>query len=375
MRLSKLQLVLFLYGILFITSCSKKDSGTNTPQYNRVPFLTNIGNSIIIPQYLDLKNKMDSLSVYGTAFVNSPSTTTLTNVRSAFINAYKSWEGSAHVDFGPALTLNLSTTYVNIFPTDTTVINTNISQGNYSLTSSNAPNFSGFPAIDFLLFNKKMSDQQLINAYTSIPAKGTYLTALISLLQTQVTNTYTQWIPGQGNYIQSFTSNSGVDEGSSTSNLLNRMCYDLDVIKNDKLGIPLGLVVSVGAVSGAPNPAPQEAEAYFSDSSIALLKQSIISLNNMYIGRTASGKDSTGFDDYLISINNASLNTTILNQFNVVLTQLNTIPQPFSASLLNSGNSAIYNTYLDVAHLLAYLKVDLASAINVQIDYPDNDGD
>lgn len=379
MKKTHLQLVFaFLTLIIIGVSCKKSKSddpsATNTPgttQYDRTAFLNNMGQNVIIPRYLDLKTKMNTLTSSSAAFTASPSTTNLAAVQADFLAAYKSWQAVSQFAFGPADVNGLVTAQVNAFPANTTAIENNITTGTYDFAAASA--FSGFPSIDYLLFSRTATPQQIVDSYSNSSDRKKYLNDVVANLTAKVNNTHAQWINGN---IAVFKALNGTDVSSSTSALLNQMTLDLDNFKNYKLGIPLGAYNAVGSGPAYNASHPEEAEAYYSDSSLVLLKQTILSMRDMYMGKTLAGKDSTGFDDYLIAINQGSVHTTILNQFNTLITKINAIPESYSQSVSDPGKKVLMeNVFTETTLLLKNIKVDLATAINVQITFSDNDGD
>jgi len=371
-----LSALLILIGVSCHKSKSDPASGT-TPQakYDRTAFLNNIGVNIIIPRYLDLQTKMATLTNSSTAFTNAPSPATLATAQADFLAAYKSWQTVSQFAFGPADVNGLVTTQINAFPTNTTTIESNVTSGTYDFTSATSPGFKGFPALDYLLFSRTLTSQQISDLYTNSSNRKKYLTDVVANLSSLVSTTYNQWISGT-NYLAVFKALSGTDVSSSTSALLNQMAMELDNFKNYKLGIPLGAYNAVGSGSSYNASDPTESEGYYSDSSLALMKQSIISMRDFYIGKTLAGKDSTGFDDYLIAIGDASVNTTILNQFNTVISAVDAIPESYSQSLSDANKKIlIENVFTATTLLLKNIKVDLSTAINVEITFSDNDGD
>ncbi|MBC7450590.1 MAG: imelysin family protein [Cytophagales bacterium] len=327
-----------------------------------------------MPRYLDLKTTLSIFSTSTAAFTASPSVGSLAAVRIDFLASYKSWEHTSEFFFGPGNINFLDKPHVNMFPTDTVKIKSNILSGVYDFGSTFGPTYSGFPAIEYLLFSRKLTDQQIVDAFIASSSRKTYLMDLIASLKNKTDKTYNGWVSGDM-FISSFISNDGVNSGSSTSALLNLFSYDIEVLKNDKIGKAADIVVSMdGTVNTNPVPKPGSAEGYYSDSSLALMKNSILELRDLYLGKSAAGIDGIGFDDYLTGIGKGELNTKILNQFDLSISKINAIPDPYSTAIVNQ-RAAVVDAYAAITQLLAYIKVDLSSAISVRIDYSDTDGD
>jgi predicted lipoprotein len=186
-----------------------------------------------------------------------------------------------------------------------------------------------------------------------------------------VNTLYQAWNPAYGNYITTFKISTGSDVGSSISMLINQLTFDLEIIKNAKLAIPLGKK-TLGS------PLPEKCEAYYSRVSVELMKKNLNNLYNTYAGIDVNGANKDGFDDYLeflsIDFNGTKLHLAINNQFNLALNKLNEVPDPLSQSIL-SQNAKVEAAYIEIQKLVVLLKNDLASALGIQITYQDSDGD
>jgi predicted lipoprotein len=374
-----LSMLIILLGINISCKSKKSDDPTThstvAATYDRIAFLNNMAQNIIIPRYLDLKTKIATLQNSASVFASNPSVSSLETARVDFLLAYKSWEGLAQFSFGPADVNGLVNTQVDVFPTNTATIESNITSGSYDFNAAASSGFSGFPAIDYLLFSKTLTEQQIADLYTNSANRKKYLNDVVTNLTNRVNTTYAQWIGGS-NYLSIFKTLNGTDVSSSTSALLNQMAINIDNFKNYKLGIPLGANSQVGSGPAYNGSNANEAEAYYSDSSLALIRASLLSMRDMYMGKTLAGIDSTGFDDYLIAINQGPLNQKIINEFNTIITKINAIPETYSQSLSDPNKKIlIENVFSETSLLLKYFKVDLSTATNVEITFFDNDGD
>ncbi len=338
----------------------------------RKDILTNIGNNLILPGYSALNSSVFSLDSAVKSFTTSPDASKLQIVQNLFKVSYERWEYCSSYNFGPAMQSNLGVN-VNTFPCDTSKINTN-SKDPHKINFGAISNLDakGFPAVDYLLSGTGTGNDQVLNYYTSTDSvnKRLLLTLVVQDLKISINNVASSWNSGGGNYINTFTNTNGTDIGSSMGQLINALVYDLDVLKNAKVGIPSGRY-SMGALL------PQKSEAYYSDISLDLLKNQVKSMENIYLGNGTQG-DKSGLDDYLVSINakynGGSLNDTIKNQFKIAQSRINSIPDPFSAAVQNN-TTAVNEAYIQLQKLLVLMKTDMPSAMGVLITFEDNDGD
>jgi len=363
-------------SLSLLTCKHKTDSGSSTVQADRKPLVENLGNNVIQPRIDALNASTTAFDTEVQLFTGSPSLPGLATLRTKFFIAYKNWEYVAPFDFGPAsnATITLETTVINAFPSDTAVIKTKISQGVTSIPVSNSAAYSGFPAIDYLLYGKSLTDQQIVDSFTVSSNRCNYLKTLSAEIKDKAHATYQGWIPASGNFIALYTGSTGLDLSSSTSQTINMMIADLENVKNYKLGLPIN--ISKNVVINTTDVRPFSCEAYHSDSSLVLAKASIESLRILYMGISAQGTDGPGFDDYLEAIGRSSLDSQIKTQIALVQTKLNAISDPISIAVQNAnGKQKVQDAYTESLNLLTLLKVDLASAVGVMISYGDTDGD
>ena len=358
-----------------IISCKKKDDAVSPDNsFDRVALLTNLGNNIIIPNYQSLVNAVNKLDSAITAFNANPNASNLTNLQNIFKDSYRAWQYCSVFEIGPADTEFLRANS-NTFPTDTTRINTNVSSGTYSLAAAANLAAKGFPGLDYLLFGTGADNAHILAKYTT-DANATnrkkYLKDLSAELKTNTTFVLNSWLLStDGNYIKTFISASGTDVGSSLGLLINQLNLDLDILKNNKLGIPLGKQSNGAQLIN-------KTEAFYSGISAELALIELQTMQNIYLGKSTVQGDGVGLDDYLIQLNSqyngGTLNDAIKNQFATAITKLQAVPDPLSNTILNN-TTVVNSAYTEAQKLLVLLKTDMPSALGVQITYADNDGD
>lgn len=362
-----------ILSILLVTILSCRKEKTEVPEFDRKAMLENIGSSIIIPAYANFKNKTEHLDSAVNRFTASPDPGNLTALQNAFIEAYLSWQQISVFEFGPAeqVLLRVNT---NTFPTDTVQIGSNISSGNYDLASAGNLDAKGFPAIDYLLFGTGADNTAILEKYVSdadAAKRKTYLEDLSNEIRTHAALVYTGWTAGGGNYINTFVNNTGTTVGSSTGLLVNQLNYDFELLKNFKIGIPLGKK-TLGT------PLPEKVEAYYSKLSVQLATVHIKAIENLYLGRSSQGNDGPGLDDYLVHLKSAyngmMLSDAVKAQLTTAVGKLQSIPDPLSETIMNNP-SVVDAAYVELQKQVVLFKTDMPSALGVLITYQDNDGD
>jgi predicted lipoprotein len=371
---------LFLAGaavIILSINCSKsgsKSSGNSTTAGNSDSILVNIGTNIILPSYQALATAVNSLDSSIGDFNTSPNATRLTNVQTLFKTAYIAWQSASEYDyFGPASTNQPVLAALNVWPTNATLIDSNIKVNSDNVNTFANTAAKGFPALDYLLF--VAGGNTLTNFTTDAEAanRKTYLAAVSADLKTEVNAVLTAWSASGGNYLNTFTTGSGNSVSSSLGLLINSLDQDFEILKNDRLGIPLGLI-PVGVTSPV---LPQEVEAYYSGISAQLALAQVKAVQGIFLGNSGKG-NGLGLITYLTNAgakyNGGPLSDTITAAFTLDVTDMQAVPDPLSQTIQTNPASA--QAAFNVSQkLVALLKTDMPSALGVLITYGDNDGD
>lgn len=368
--------ILLVFSLLagsILSSCKKKnvtEEEKKSQEYDRSSFLINSADNLILPAYGELKKSVDLLSIQVSMFNTQPTINNILLLRELWLKSYSSWQYCSIYEFGPAMEQNLRLS-LNTFPVDTTQINSNISSGNYNLVTASNADARGFPSLDYLLFNSNQSDTDLVKAFALSAIRKKYISDVTLDIQNKVNTVYDSWKDSGGNYAATYKSNTGIDAGSSLGMLVNQLNFDFEILRNAKVGIPLGK-------KSLDTPFPEKVEGYYSGYSKELLIHHLTSLENVYLGRTSNGVNNSGLDDYLDFLNaqysGTTLNFAISSAFSNAKTALQAIPDPLSQAISNNSSS-VDNAYVKLQQLLVLLKADMPSSLGILITYQDNDGD
>lgn len=366
---------LFLTTVAILFTCCKdkpEDQQVNTDNYDRRAMLSNIGNNVILPAYSDLQESLDSLVIYTGAFNTNPTTVSLYNLRQCLFTGYKNWQYCSAFEFGPAETILLRQS-ANTFPCDTSQVNSNITSGTWDLSAVSNLDAIGFPALDFLLHGRA-SDIQLIWEFSSSPNAANrkqYLSDVVADLNSKIAQVNNAWLPSGGDYLTTFINSTSLNVGSSIGYLVNQLNYDYEILKNARIGIPLGK-------RSLNIPLPEKCEAVYAGYSVELAVEHLRSIENIFYGRSKSGIDGPGLDDYLdylgATTNGTGLSVAIKSKLDEVETALQNIPGPLSDAVVNN-QPPVETAYTKILEGLVLLKTDMPSALGVLITYQDSDGD
>lgn len=354
-----------LTSIIF-ASCKDDSSLTKNVNFDREGLLSHYAEHIIPRHYKNFNNSIVELDSLWVKYKTNQSESNLKNLQNTMINTYKLWQYCSVFEIGPAEQLLLRAN-INTFPTDTFQIASNISNQNYDLNTASNLDAKGLPALDYLFFKHKDINAQ--NSFLSNVNNQIYIDELITDLKEKVSFVYKAWT--LNGYAAQFVSKNGVDVGSSLGMLVNQLNYDYEIIKNPKVGIPLGKK-TMGAIL------PEMTEAYYSDISKELILLNIESIQNNFNGNVTANITGVGLDDYLDAVNaehnGLKLSVKINEQLNIAKQKVSALP-PNLADAIRSNPTAVEEAYNEIQKAIIYMKTDMPSALGIMITYQDNDGD
>jgi predicted lipoprotein len=353
---NQINIFLFSFFLFTISSCKEK-----AKEFDRAPMLENIGNNVIVPSYKTAHEKAQALKVAVADFTNWPDPQKLPALRTTFKEAYLAWQAVEVYDFAKG---TAQTAALNTFPPDSVKIRNNALTGNYNLQAASNLNAKGFPALDFILFSS--NDNDLVNLIIDFPTAKQYLQDIADDISTNITSTYDDWNTAQ---INKFTSATGLDIGGSIGILCNSWAQSTERNRRERVGNSLGYVGFIS--SGTIN--QKLLEGFHSNMSKELLVANLQAGKNLFTGGAG-----VGFDDYPqvkeATFQGVPLNQEISNQFDKCIAAANAITNDFKTALVNE-KPKMETLFLELKKLTVLIKVDMASAIGVTINYTDNDGD
>lgn len=376
--LSKRNLIISLLSVVF-WACGGNGSEP-TPSDNgkdREAILTHWVDNIIVPSYANFRLKFDAMAEKSAAFTTSPGTTSLSEFRAAWVDAYLEWQKVELFEFGPADRQTLRN-FFNIYPADVAGITSNINDPSAALDVPASYARQGFPALDYLLFGVDADDAAVLAYYTNSTEGAkrlAYITKIISRMNSLLTTVISEW---SGVYRETFISKTGLDIGSSFGLVVNAYVLHFErYIRSGKIGIPSGATI---ASAGVPH--PETVEAYYKrDISRQLAINANQAVADFFAGKNVlTGETGPSFASYLDALDakdastGTALSTIIGNQFVTVATNINALSPGFY-SQIQTNNQAMLDTYAAMQKQVRLLKVDMTSAMSITITYTDNDGD
>ncbi|WP_299365659.1 imelysin family protein [Winogradskyella sp.] len=364
-----------LLGII-VWSCSDDDtdgSGSNNDDFNRQVMLTNWADNIIVPSYVAFSADVDALKVASDAFELSPSQDNLNALRTAWEEAYISWQSVSMFNIGPAETAFFRS-FVNTYPTNSNSIDNNIASGNYNLQDINLNDAQGFPALDYLLYGLALTDAEILEFYTSNSNSSNYiayLSEVVDRIDAITDQVVSAW---QGNYRDTFVNNDGASSNSSTNSLVNDwMEYYERFFRNGKIGFPAG-VFSEGNLEA------EKVEAFYRrDLSKTLCLEALDALQAFFRGRifngTNNGESLESYLDFLNTMKDGDdLSALINDQFNNSRLAIQSLDDNFYQQII-SDNNAMLAAFEELQANVVLLKSDMFSALSIAVEFNSGDGD
>lgn len=353
-----------------IWGCKEKNK-TNEDDYDVSKILANITTEIVIPKYDSLTIATGALKSQANLFITTPNSNNLLALQNSFKAAYKSWQKASVSNFGYASDAALSLT-LNTFPTDTIEINSLLKASNPNYSKASYINATGFPGLDYVLFygeENKILDR-FTNANYGQGAKN-YLMGVINIIDEAANKAEDFWKNNENSFKSNFITDKNKSAGSGFSVFTNGYIQNVEVLKNAQMGIPSG-DLNLGITR------PDQTEAYFSNYSKDLYIAHLEALKNMYLGIDANGNNGESLDDYIqylnVKRNGENLHELITSAFDSLEIKINQVSGSVKDGVENQ-TSLMNEIFFENKKLVAYLKVDMMNAFNVQITYNSGDGD
>ncbi|PWH82914.1 imelysin family protein [Brumimicrobium oceani] len=346
-------------GLLF--SCKdKKDKDSEENEFNKAEMLTNVSANIILPSLTQFDAEISDLKSSFVNFKNAPTQANLDEVKMNWKASYLTWQTLKIFDFGPIRDIGFKSS-TGTYPVDPAKIESNINSGSYNLAAISNLDAIGLNALDYLFYNSNaLAELQNNAAYVE------YAEKVIQKLYNETQSVVNAW----SSYKSTFNESTGTSSTSAFSEFVNEFNRDYELAKTAKIGIPIGK-----ANLGLSN--PEYVEARYSGISFDLLIESIKALKATYNGKgLINGKSGLGFSDYLVNLEKTSLDNTINNKFDIILSKA----EGFSMTLEEAINDPSMENQLDELYLhlqqqVVNIKTDMTAAFGVLITYQDNDGD
>ena len=377
LRINKKNMKRFLYSffaLVMLLSCSSSDDseGPSGDSFDRKAMLENLADNIIIPAYQNFASDVTALKNATSDFVASANEDNLNMLRTAWSEAYISWQSVSMFEIGKAEELSYRN-FMNVYPVNVTDIEANISSGNYDLTTVSKQDEQGLGALDYLLNGLGNTDADIVVFYTSDSNASnykTYLTDLVNRIEVLTNQVVDDWTNG---YRNTFVDNSGSSATSSVDKLVNDYIFHYEKhLRAGKIGIPAG-------VFGTSTFDDKVEAFYVGDLSKTLFNANLDAMQDFFNGKhfdsNTTGESFNTYLDFLNTIKEGEDLSQIINdQFNSARNTAANLNDDFS-NQVRTNNNLMLNTYDELQKNVVNIKVDMLQAMSIRVDFVDADGD
>lgn len=360
------QTAMILSASILMVACDSDDEQNDVPgsDFDRKTMLTDLGNDLIAPNFEELKGSVDVLSQAADEFTDNPSPEKLLDLRAAWEEAIIDHQHCSAFGFGPGeLLLGPYPTVLAVFPVDENQIEANILNPDFDLPNSFDRDVRGFYTVEYLIYGQGETDAEIVANFDQ--NRRDYLQLIVAELKSSFDQILAEW---NGSYFEEFVNSDGTSAGSSVSQLYNSFVRDYENLKNFKVELPAGLT------AGQPNPDGTLVAGYFSGISVELIEEHWESSKNIWYGRSRSGEDITGFEEYLASVTGgpALIETTKEAIADIDLEVMELPEGPLSENV----DSPELETLRDELQAnTANFKSSMSSLLGISITFNSGDGD
>jgi len=353
----------------FLISCTDDEGESGVEDtFDRGAMLTNLADNIIVPGFENLSTSTQEMVSSKDNFISNLDQASLDALRTDWFDAYSDFQRVAMFFTGPSennrLVLNLNT-----YPTDVNQLNENIIDGT-SLSLSSTTDEQGFPALDYLLYGTGTTDQDILAFYSTTNnaiANREYLSRVVDRINELSNEVTTAW---QTSFRDTFVNSSGTSATSSVNRIVNDYIeYYETRLRTGKIGNAAGIF------TGIPRPDLVES-LYYGEGAKELLEESLDAVQDFFNGGTTGNR--IGLSNYLdeLGVMNEGqlLSTRINNQFETAKDEIDDLSDDFQQQII-TDNTEMLQAHDALQANVVLLKVDMISALNIALDFNENDGD
>ncbi len=341
--------------------------------FDRGAMLTNWADNIIIPSYTTFSSELNELKTAFDTFSVSKTVENIVALRQAWLNAYIAWQRVSMFETGPAETIGYRLN-MNTYPVDVTLLESFVVSGSYNLNLPSNRDVKGFSALDYLINGLENDDTALVSRFDTASDAQNRLAYINDVLDDMITLTDQVVQEWQGSFRDAFINNDGSSAAASTDRFVNDfILYYEKFLRAGKMGIPLGVF------SGTP--APNTIEAFYkADVSRTLFLTGLSSVQDFFNGKHFdSNTTGESLASYLRALNEVKdgddLDDVINDQFDLAREMVSSLDTFRNEIENNSPPTDMFMAYDEVQRAVPLLKVDMVSAMSINIDFVDADGD
>jgi predicted lipoprotein len=354
-----------VFVALALAGCSQ--SQTAKERDTRRILLDGLGEQVFMPRYVEFEERAQEVERQASALCESPSEETLGAARDAWWQARAPWKRNETVAFGPYMPPDSLGSAIDFWPCRTTSVETVLGGTDPIDSGLLGAAAKGLPVMEYLLF-----DPEIDVVVESEPGsrRCEYVAAVGSDLAADATAMREAWDPAAGDFLGELVE---AGRGSETydsiemalGEVVNRLVYDIEAVRGEKLGVPLGNRTE-GVIQ------PDLAESRFSGRSIEDVRDSVRGVEEVCFG--ADVEDAKSLVRYLEGIGRDDLGPALREAFDASYAALDRIPEPLTEAITTDPASvqAAEDALGEVQRLI---QVDVIAAMGLMLTFTDADGD
>jgi predicted lipoprotein len=329
--------------------------------------------ALILPAYQDLDNRSQALAKASSSFCQQTSPDELAGPRQAWLSAMASWSAVAGIGFGPIDEAN-SAWHFQFWPDPINLVHrkfkSRIKGINKDISADELAGASvaiqGLSAMEYLLFDAKVA---MSENYVSRPH---YCILLQETAKNLAINAHTLNIAWQSDYHIRWLDLARENAKAAyflrnVESLFSGMVMAIDVIKDKKLGGPLGYKVGKNS-RGKTN--TKLLESWRSQSSLENIRSTLTFSQRLY-----NMDHGLGWYMKARSPKSEGLDQRIRKSFKDAIDHVDALGAPALKLLKNKQSSALDALYQSIKHLQQVLKIDYAKEANILYRFNARDGD
>ncbi|HQW83042.1 MAG TPA: imelysin family protein [Ferruginibacter sp.] len=323
--MKKISLLSLIIISLSFSSCNKSDDpGTDNFTALKTEVLTDFSNVVAVPGYADLNNAATALNTAIQNLNTNATEANLTEAKNAWKNIRSVWEKCEGYLFGPVEDNDYDPN-MDTWPTDYVQMDSLLASSN-ALTLNDIKTITlslrGYHPIEYIIFGNHGD-----RTAASITARQkAYMVSLATDIKNTCNELYLSWTTAPTNFAQR-VKNAG---NGSTVYAKKQEAY-LAIVE-----ALIGICEEVGeGKMKEPYDAldPSIVESPYSGNSVSDFKDNIIGLQNVYLGKYASG-DGKGLND-LVASKNISLDNTLQNQMTAAINSFDNITVYYEQAIIS----------------------------------------
>lgn len=354
-----------LFAALALAGCSQPT--TAKEKDTRRVLLQGLGVEVFLPRYVEFEERAQEVESSASTLCESASDETLEGARNAWWQARAPWKRNETVAFGPYEppdSLGAAIDFWPCRPTSVDAVLTGTDPIDADLLGAAA---RGLPVMEYLLFDPAVD---VIVESAPGSRRCEYVAAVGQGLAADATAMREAWDPEAGDFLGELVD---AGRGSETYDsiemalgaVVNRLVYDLESARGDKLGAPLG-----NRTAGVPQ--PDTAESRFSGRSIEDVRDSVRGVEEVCFG--ADVEDAQSLVRYLDGIGRDDLGSALRDAFDASYAALDQIPEPLTDAVMTDPTS-VQAAFDALSELQRLIQVDVINAMGLMLTFTDGDGD